>query len=275
MHGSDGPLTTELDVAVAAAEAAGVQLADAFRSPIAARGKGRFDAVTEWDGVAETVIMRRLADAFPNDARIGEESGRARPDTSGAGIPPREWIVDPLDGTVNFGAGIPYWCVSVALAVGNAVVLGVVHDPLRRQSFVAIRGGGAWTVNPRQALASRGTDRIADAVIDAYPGDPGDPRAVTAVSALHPWVRASRSLGSVALSMVALAAGQLDGVVQIRGLGVVDVAAAALIAVEADVIVTDPTGQPFVPRPGASWDGGIVAASRGLHADLLRSMTNG
>ncbi|HEY8846626.1 MAG TPA: inositol monophosphatase family protein, partial [Candidatus Limnocylindrales bacterium] len=129
---------------MATAEAAGAVLLEAFGRPATERRKGRHDVVTALDLASERLIMDNLAGAFPEDGRLGEETGRSkRPPGGGSG---RTWIVDPLDGTINYAAGLPIWCVSIALAIGPTVVLGVIRDAVHDATFWAIRGGGAWRV---------------------------------------------------------------------------------------------------------------------------------
>lgn len=111
----------ELELAVDTAHRAGALLVDAFGNAGHARRKGAYDVVTALDRQSEGLIMGALGSAFPADRRLGEETGSEvprRPST-------RTWIVDPLDGTVNFASGLPFWCVSIALAIDEEVVLGV------------------------------------------------------------------------------------------------------------------------------------------------------
>jgi myo-inositol-1(or 4)-monophosphatase len=239
------------------------------------RRKGAHDVVTALDHASERSIMARLAGVFPTDRRLGEESGLAVPARHGEDGPIRTWIVDPLDGTVNFASGIPFWCVSVALAVGQQVMVGVIADPLRSETYAAIRDRGAWRVEDGTYLTVRRLRRTADAVLAADPGAVDDPEAEARISALRLNVRAIRTLGSIALSLTSLATGRLDGVMQVRGLGAVDIAAAGLIAEEAGAQLTDADGGPWLivdlPHRGT----GIAAARPGLHRHLLRSGRGG
>jgi myo-inositol-1(or 4)-monophosphatase len=261
----------ELGTATEAAHHAGRLLLEGFGRPTIERRKGAHDVVTALDHASERSIMGRLADEFPTDRRLGEESGLAVPARRGEGGPIRTWIVDPLDGTINFASGIPFWCVSVALAVGDQVMVGVIADPLRNETYAAIRGRGAWRVEDGAALAVRRLRRTADAVLAADPGDVDDLQAEARISALRPKVRAVRTLGSIALSLTSLANGRLDGVLQVRGLGAVDIAAAGLIAEESGARLTDANGGPWLvvglPHRGT----GIVAGRPAVHRLLLRS----
>lgn len=261
----------ELATAIDAAREAGELLRDGFGRPTTERRKGVHDVVTALDRASERGIMVRLGKAFPADRRLGEESGLRVPARRPNGGPVRTWIVDPLDGTVNFASGIPFWCVSIALAVGDRVVVGVIADPLRDELYATIRGRGAWRVGDGTPLQVRRLRRIADAVLAADPGAPGDLDAEARIAAVRPHVRAVRSLGSIALSLTSLATGRLDGVLQVRGLGAVDIAAAGLLAAEAGARLSDAGGGPWLVVGQPDRGTGIAAARPGLHRRLLGS----
>lgn len=252
---------------MATAEAAGNVLLEAFGRPAPERRKGRHDVVTALDRLSERLIMDGLAAAFPTDARLGEETGRSKAAPGGGSG--RTWIVDPLDGTINYAAGLPIWCVSIALAVGPTVVLGVIRDPVHDATFAAILGQGAWRVSDNSPVAVRRLRRGADAVIAADPGDASNPLAAARIQALRPEVRAIRVPGSIAWSLTALATGRLDGVLQVRGLQAVDVAAAGLIAREAGARVTAADGGPWIDVADPSTGRGIAAGRPSLHRLLL------
>jgi len=266
-----GEWAAELDVAVAAARQAGRLLLDGFGRPTTERRKGAHDVVTALDRTSERSIMGHIAGAFPMDRRLGEESGLAVPARRPGSGPVRTWIVDPLDGTVNFASGIPYWCVSVALAVDGRVIVGAIVDPLRNETSVAVRGRGAWRLEDRAHLTARRLRRGADAVVDADPGAVDDLDAEARISVARLGVRAIRNLGSIALSLTSVAAGRLDGVIQVRGLGAVDIAAGGLIAAEAGARVTDADGGPWLVVDLPDRGTGIIAARPDLHRHLLRA----
>ena len=255
----------ELDLAVETAQRAGAMLLAGFGRGSAERRKGPHDVVTALDRASETLIMGALGSAFPADRRLGEETGLAVPRKASS----RTWIVDPLDGTVNFASGLPFWCVSIALAVGERVVLGVIHDPLRDETVVATAGGGARRLGSRQPLELRRLRRSADAVVLGDPGSADDEEAESRIAILRPQVRAVRVLGSIALSLTCLATGRVDGVLQVRGLQAVDVAAAGLIAIEAGARVTDAEDGPWIVVAEPSRGTGIAAARPGLQRRLL------
>lgn len=259
----------ELELAVETARRAGGMLLDAFEHGAAERRKGSHDVVTELDHASEALIMGALGSAFPADRRLGEETGLTVPRQASA----RTWIVDPLDGTVNYASGLPFWCVSIALAIGQRVVLGVIHDPLRDETIVATAGGGARRLPTWEPLELRRLRRSADAVVAGDPGSPDDEEAQLRITRLRPQVRAVRTLGSTALSLTALATGRLDAVLQVRGLQAVDVAAAGLIAGEAGARVTDAENGPWIVVAQPSRGTGIAAARLGLHRRLVARYT--
>ena len=252
---------------MAAAEAAGALLLDAFGRPSAERRKGRHDVVTDLDAASERLIMDHLAAAFPADRRLGEESGWSKPPPGGDSG--RTWIVDPLDGTINYAAGLPIWCVSVALAVGPTVVLGVIRDAVHDATFAAILGGGTWRLPDRAPLTVRRLRRGVDAVVAADPGAEEDPVADARIRAIRPNVRAIRVPGSIAWSLTALATGRLDGVLQVRGLQAVDVAAAGLLAREAGARVTAADGGPWIDLDHPTIGRGIAAGRPAIHRLLV------
>jgi myo-inositol-1(or 4)-monophosphatase len=265
----------ELAAAVDAAREAGELLRRGFGQPMQERRKGAHDVVTALDLGSERLIMARLGARFPADARLGEETGLSLPAGRRPPSAGRTWIVDPLDGTVNFASGIPFWCVSIALAVRGEVVVGVIGDPLRDELYAAVRGHGAWRLSDGMRVEVRRLRRIADAVVLADPGQIEDPEADGRIAAIRSHVRAVRALGSIALSLTLLASGRLDGVIQVRGLGAVDIAAAGLIAAEAGAQLTDADGGPWliVDRPNRGT--GIAAARPGVHRLLLGSGRGG
>ena len=203
---SPGDLDGELAIAGEAAQRAGALLVGAFRQVNIERRHGRHDVVTDSDRASEALIMASIAASFPADRRLGEETGLAVPRRPSA----RTWIIDPLDGTVNYVAGLPFWCVSIALAIGDRIELGVIHDPLRGETVVAMSGRGAWHMDQMARLVMRHLRRTADAVVSADPGGIDD-AAQERISEPRRHVRAVRAFGSTALSLTSLATGRLDG----------------------------------------------------------------
>ena len=229
--------------------------------------KSARDVVTEVDHLSEALILSGIRAAFPEDALLAEETGEhdaAAGHSASSGIG-RVWVVDPLDGTVNYANGIPVFCVSVALAVAGVAVVGVVRDPTRDESFAATVDGPA-TLNGRLIHASD-KERLSDFVMSmALSG-----RAVaTRGRAVRKAIRVSRSMGSSALALAYVANGRFDAFVQQGGLSNWDIAAAGLIAERAGATVTNMAGGPWFDVTAPSRSIGVLAAPTAQHRELLR-----
>ena len=188
------------------------------------------DVVTEMDLAAERLIRRRIAAARPQDGFLGEEDGE-QPGTSGV-----VWVVDPIDGTVNYLYDLPGWAVSIGVEVDGVAVAGVVLAPRLGEVFTASLGGGA-RCNGRP-LAARPAAGLAAALVATGFGYLAErrERQGAIASALLPRVRDLRRDGSAALDLCAVAAGRLDGYFE-RGTQRWDRSAGGLIAAEAGGVV--------------------------------------
>ena len=253
-------MARELEVAVAAAEAAGEVLRGGFGAEQTVRYKGEVNLVTEVDERAEGVIAEVLREAFPGYGMLAEEGGRL------PGEDDSRWIVDPLDGTTNYAHGLPIFAVSIALERAGEVVLGVVHDPMRRETYLAERGGGA-TLNGQPIRVSETDEPIRALLVTGFPHDREDmPAAVELFGRLTMLTQGVRRLGSAALDLCYVAAGRLDAFYE-RGLHAWDVAAGSLILEEAGGRITDYQGRKLV------LEGGEIVASNGpLHPTLLSAI---
>jgi myo-inositol-1(or 4)-monophosphatase len=227
----DGGLEPEgaLELAEHLARATGRLLVERFEGPRPeVRSKSTpTDPVTEIDEEAERLIRDELAARRPGDGLLGEEGGDQSP-PGGAAPTGVRWIVDPLDGTVNFLFGLPQWCVSVACEDAEGLLAGVIHDPLRPETFTATRGGRA--ARDGEAVRASEQDELARALVVTGFGYDADVRAGQAEVAarLLPRVRDLRRLGSAALDLAWLACGRYDAYYE-RGVKVWDIAAGALI----------------------------------------------
>jgi myo-inositol-1(or 4)-monophosphatase len=195
------------------------------------------DPVSDADREAEAAIRELLAAERPDDGLVAEEGSRA------SGSSGRRWLVDPLDGTVNFLYGIPAWCVSVALLDDEGPAVGVVHDPTRAETFRAVRGEG--TELEGRPVRLRAEPELARALVATGFGYSAERRALQAqvlVRAL-PRVRDIRRAGAAALDLAWLAAGRLDGYWE-RGLNAWDWAAGRLLVTEAGGAVAELDGDP-------------------------------
>ncbi len=233
------PYARWLDVARRAAEEAGAAVKARWRHPHAIHWKGWRDIVTETDTLAETIILGQLRRAFPQHAITSEEEGAS-------GAAPVRWYVDPLDGTTNFSRDNPNFCIAIGAVEGDEPVVGVIHDPLRGQTFAACLGGGA-TLNG-EPLHVSSVERVEEAIL--YVGFPRDPvlrrRMLGYVGELLPRVRALRALGSAALGMVYVAAGWVDVALHLSVKAWDHVAAAAIVR-EAGGIAATCSGAPWMP----------------------------
>ncbi len=242
------------------------------RPEVAATKSSLTDVVTEMDRRAEQLIRDRILAARPGDTILGEEGG----ETQGTG-PGVRWIVDPLDGTVNYLYGLADWSVSIAAEVAGTVVAGVVAIPLHGETYLAVRGQGATvrTASGQTAAAARaGTSALrcnrgvalAQALVGTGFGYlPGRRRVQgEVVSALLPRIRDIRRGGSAAVDLCSVAAGRLDAFYE-RGLNHWDYAAGGLIAAEAGARVTGLGGRPASPSF-------TVAAGPGLYEELTEAL---
>ncbi len=228
--------------------------------------KSARDVVTEADHLSEALILDAIRARYPTDAILAEESGEHRAvageaPTSGKG---RVWIVDPLDGTVNYANGIPFFCVSIGMVDGGRPAVGVVHDPTRHETFAATSEGPA-TLDGRPVQTSD-KERLSDFVISmALNG-----RAVaTRNRNVRKAIRIPRSMGSAALALAYVANGRFDAFIQQGGLSTWDIAAAGLIAERAGARVTSMTGAPWFDVAHSPASIGILAAPPAHHGTLL------
>ncbi|HUH06545.1 MAG TPA: inositol monophosphatase family protein [Egibacteraceae bacterium] len=253
------PYSREYRVATLAAREAGALLRAAFGNVRDVRYKGLVDPVTAADRASEALIAERLLAAFPGDRLLAEE-GSAAALNEGA---ERVWVVDPLDGTVNFLHSYPVFCVSIALIAGARTVVGVVYDPLRDELFAAQAGHGA-TLND-SPLAVSATDTLLRAMLcTGFAYDPAWRQENLAYFARFiELTQGVRRDGAAALDVAYVAAGRFDGYWE-RGVAVWDVAAAALILSEAGGRLSRYDGGDFDP-----FSREIVASNGLLHAALL------
>jgi myo-inositol-1(or 4)-monophosphatase len=270
-----------LELATSMAVAAGrLLLGRGGRPEVVATKSSPTDVVTEADRAAETMIRELIGEARPGDRILGEEGGETGGaggtaaggeggqggvgagwvGAGGAGGESRvRWIVDPLDGTVNYLYGLPDWAVSIAAEADGTVVAGAVFVPRRDQLFSAALGGGAWLSSG--ALDWRGEDAPQPVKLACNVGVPLD-RALVATGfgyeagrrlvqgevlrAVLPRVRDIRRGGSAAVDLCSVASGSVDAYYE-RGVNLWDIAAGGLIAAEAGARVTGLYGRPAGP----------------------------
>ena len=231
------------------------------RMDVAATKSTPTDVVTESDTAAEALIRERLLAARPDDGIIGEEDGRT---AGNSGI---DWVVDPIDGTVNYLYGIPQYAVSIAARVDGVVVAGVVHNPASGETWTATAGGGAYLDG--RAIGVTGCDELSMAMVGTGFGYDSQRRARQAavLLGLVPEVRDIRRAGAASLDLCSVATGRLDAYYE-RGLKPWDVAAGALIAEQAGAVVTGLRGAPPGEDLVLASAPGVVDALRALLEDL-------
>jgi myo-inositol-1(or 4)-monophosphatase len=232
------------------------------------------DVVTEMDRQSEALITGHIRAVRPADAVLGEEGGQTAGGLPGGGDGPAgparvRWVVDPLDGTVNYLYGLPDWSVSIAAEVDGTVVAGVVEVPRHGETFTAVVGGGAWLHRGDDATPLHCNSGVAlgQALVATGFGYAAQRRQVQGevAAALLPHVRDIRRGGSASVDLCSVAAGRVDAFYE-RGLNYWDYAAGGLIAREAGALVGGLAGRP----EGTSM---TVAAGPGLYRQLDTFLT--
>ncbi|WP_246342290.1 inositol monophosphatase family protein [Actinomadura verrucosospora] len=264
----DVPGSRELArIAETAARATGDRLRGAFRSrPEVALKRDFHDPVTEHDRAAEETIRAVLAEHTPGSVVVGEEGGTRG--EAGGGDGDVRWYVDPIDGTANFAAGLPFFCTSIAAVAGGEVVAGVVYDPVRDDMFTASLDGA--TCNGAPIRAAGATEDRTGVIVTGYPNARELKRAGDA--ALRNYARLVESFatvrrpGSAALCLAHVAAGWSDAAYG-TSVNAWDVAAGLLLVRQA--------GGTYLPLGGApdgdDWDAPGYVACVG-EFDLARSV---
>jgi myo-inositol-1(or 4)-monophosphatase len=221
--------------------------------------KGPNDFVSAADLRAERTLKEELGRARPNFGFLLEEGGEIAGKEPGS-----RWIVDPLDGTLNFLHSVPHFCISIGAEQDGELVAGVVFDPLRDETFWAERGQGAYVNHRRLRVAAR--DKLADCLIGhgraAGEGEPERERFLQQVARVFSHTRDVRRMGAAALDLAYVAAGRLDGFWE-EGLKPWDTAAGAVLVREAGGYVTGLDGRDLDLARGD-----ILAANPHLHGSL-------
>ena len=254
------------DLAVALAQDAGEILLRHWRDRgrLTVTTKRAGDFVSEADVAAERHLKTRLAEARPGDAWLGEETG-------GTARAARCWIVDPLDGTTNFLRGIPHWCVSIALRDAEGLAVGVVHDPVKAETFSA-RADGPALLNGA-ALAPEHADTLAAALFGTgipFGTMPHIDDHAADIARLMPRCAGVRRMGAAALDLAYVAAGRLDGFWE-RRLQPWDIAAGLVILRRAGLRV-----EGWTPQEPPEKSGTVVTAPAPIFdqfAGILRAET--
>jgi myo-inositol-1(or 4)-monophosphatase len=216
------------------------------------------DLVTEVDKLCEEKVREVILASFPEHAILGEEQGESQGNAS------HRWIIDPLDGTLNYAHGFPFYAVSIALEINGVLEVGVVLDSISNELFYATRGEGAFcngtpikvssTPHLKQALLATGFSSTPELFH----------KNIKLFAKVLPRVRAIRRPGSAALVLSYIACGRLDGLWELK-LEPWDMAAGLLILQESGGNITGPTGEPHQINEKT-----IVASNGHLHEELLQ-----
>ncbi|XP_015607059.1 inositol monophosphatase 1 [Cephus cinctus] len=202
------------------------------------------DLVTESDQQVEKLLIDGLSSKFADHKFIGEESSSPGEKIELTDAP--TWIIDPIDGTMNFVHGLPHTCVSIGLLIDKVPEIGIVYNPILEQLFTARRGQGAFLNNSPIHVSNQ--KELSKALIMLEMGTSKDPEKMKIVMenlhVLTPQVHGLRALGSAALDMCMVALGGADGHFEF-GIHAWDIAAGDLIVREAGGICIDPAGGPL------------------------------
>ncbi len=257
----------ELDLAMKAAREAGALLKNNFGKQQDVRYKGRIDLVTEMDHRSEELIIGRLGAAFPGDAFLAEERGR---DSSKSD---RVWIIDPLDGTVNYAHEYPVFSVSIALQAAGELVVGAVYNPLLDEMHAARRGGGAMLNGQKRRVTE--VDTLERAMLATGFGYDVAAEPDPEKNNLGPFSRfirraqAVRRAGSAALAIAKVGVGRTDGFWE-RGLRPWDMAAGIVVVVEGGGRISNLAGGPPDVQGRQ-----LVATNGRIHAAMLEVLAQG
>ncbi len=250
-----------LNLAIHAARLAGKQLLRAFDNPQAYRvtAKGENDWVTDVDQQTEQLITQLIHQKYPRHAILGEESGVT-------GKNDYLWVIDPIDGTVNFIHGLPSFCISIAVTYRGVPEHAVIFDPIRQELFNASRGEGAF-LNNRRIRCSNDL-HLAQAMLSVVNGSiistqPTVPQFLDYYCRYFQQASKIRQQGTVALDCAHLAAGRLDGLAAFN-MSYWDLAAGVLLIQEAGAVAIDPYS-----RDNYRNQSSIVAGSYGLVQEML------
>jgi myo-inositol-1(or 4)-monophosphatase len=244
-----------------AALAAGAVMRQNYLRPHDITYKGAIDPVTETDFQAQEIILAIISKAFPHHAFLAEEQSEDQSPAQGAAA---RWIIDPVDGTVNYAHGFPMFCVSIAFESEGSLEYGVIYDPLRDELFEARQGRGA-SLNGQAIQVSARAALDHALVATGFPYDVRQRLSPTLerLGRVLAQTEGLRRAGSAALDLCYVACGRFDGFYE-ENLKPWDTAAGILLVAEAGGRISTFTGGPYdITSPN------IVASNGSLHAGLL------
>jgi myo-inositol-1(or 4)-monophosphatase len=211
-----------LDAAIKAARAAGALVRENFGGPLRVNAEEAHDIKLELDVRSQELITKSLLEKFPDHAILGEEGSEENSSTD------FEWVIDPIDGTVNYFYGIPHFCISIALREQGEIIVGVIYDPIREELWHAERGGKAY-LNQKPITVSQSTD-ISRSIVSV-----GMSKSMAELEIgflilkdLMARARKCRLMGSAALDLAYVASGRLDAYIE-RSVNWWDIAAGVLL----------------------------------------------
>jgi myo-inositol-1(or 4)-monophosphatase len=222
------------------------------------------DLVTDADHASERAIIKIIQDKHPDHFILSEETGSVQTNSK------TKWIIDPIDGTINFANGIPICCVSIGVEVDGEMLMGAVFNPFMNELFFAEKGKGA-SLNEKPIKVSDKDNLLTRCLVTGFPYQYLD-AANGPLEIFEKLIRKSipvRRLGSAALDLCWTAAGRFDGFYEHK-LQAWDSAAGYLIVQEAGGVVTDLKGDKFNP-----YQPGIIASNGKIHDQLLALMKGG
>lgn len=245
-----------------ALEAGGVLRTGYYRHREIAK-KSERELVTSVDIASEKLIRARIDAEFPEHKILSEELGNEQEENV-----QNLWVIDPLDGTNNFAHGFPVFCVSIAFVHRGRLEIGVVHDPLREEIFVASSRGDVYMNGERITVSE--TEKLSQALLATgfpYERSPGTDNNLNHFISFWYSAQGIRRAGSAALDLCYVAAGRIDGFWELK-LKPWDMAAGALIAKNAGAIVSDFNGQQWTLKSDR-----IIAANPKIHAQMIAIIT--
>jgi len=257
-------MNTLLQTAIVAAQKAGNVLKQGFGTKFTITSKSQIhDLVTEYDHKSEAIIIETLKSAFPNHQILTEESGHHASDGD------ITWIIDPLDGTVNFAHGIPFFCVSIAAVNSDGIVCGVIYAPMTNELFTAEIQKGAF-LNGQKCTVTHQQSLLNGFLVTGFPYSVKEnpQHCIEHFSHLIGMGLPIRRLGSAALDLAYVAAGRFDGFWEVA-LQPWDMAAGTLLVREAGGIVIDYAGKELNILNASSIIAGNADIAQALHHEII------
>ncbi len=252
-----------LDFSKEIAKRAGEILLSYFEKNFEVVKKGKIDLVTDADFKSENFLKSEISQNFPDDGILGEEKGQKK------GKNNIQWVVDPLDGTVNFSHSYPFFSVSIAIEREGEVLSGVVFDPIRDELFYGIKSGGAF-LNGKKIEVSK-VEKLVDSMLaTGFPYDIHEARDNT-IDLFVRFVKRAQAIrrdGSAALDICYVAMGRFDGFWE-RRLKPWDTAAATLILKEAGGVVSD-----FLGKEYSIYSPEILCSNGKIHGEMIEVLNS-